>query len=288
MNQGFVRGSVVAGGVATNVTPTTVSTPPHRWIIKSMGTAFSLAIVGESPATTEKLVTAIKYDFGRIESSLSVLRPDSELYQWQHGYLHDAQLSMETREVMAACELAEELTGGLFSAQHAGQYDPTFYVKGWALEQASRRLDEAEVGSYYLNGDGDITARGDGPDGLPWRLGVGHPFRPGELATVISEPDGDNRPIAVATSRAGPPDCHVTTHDDWAPALCSVTVAGHNIAFVNMASAAALAAGRHGSHASAALVHRLGLEAIGFDENQNPWWTEGMRQYAPLPQTTHH
>ena len=252
-----------------------------------MGTAFSLAIVGESSATTEKLVTAIRYDFGRIESWLSVVRPDSELYQWQHGYLSDAQLSMETREVMAACELAEELTGGLFSAQHAGHYDPTFYVKGWALERAGRRLDEAEVSSYYLNGDGDITARGDGPDGLPWRLGVGHPYHPGALATVISEPPGDSRPIAIATSRATQPDGHVTTaHDDWVPALSSITVAGHNIAFVNMASAAALAAGRQGSQASAALVHRLGLEALGFDENQHPWWTEGMRQFAVLP--AHH
>jgi len=253
-------------------------------MIKSMGTAFSLAILGASPTATEELIAAIKEDFARIESWLSVLRPDSEIYQWQHGHLRDAQLSMEIREVMADCNLAEELTGGLFSAQHADKYDPTCYVKGWTLSRASRRLDDAGIDSYYLNGAGNVIARGNGPDGKPWRLGVTHPYHPGELAAMITAPAGDGRPLAIATSCAGECGSHGCA-DDWLPGNSTVTVVGHQIALVNMASIAALAAGRQGSDGSSQLVRHLGLEAFGFDDDQHPWWTEGMRHYALAPQT---
>jgi len=245
-----------------------------------MGTSFSLAIVGTSPSDTKKLVTAIKDDFARIESRLSILLPDSEISQWRRGHLRDAHLSMETREVIAACDLAEELTDGLFSAQRDGQYDPTGYVKGWALARAGRRLDDSGVGSYYLNGGGDVIARGSGPDDTPWRIGVAHPFRPGELAAVLTVPPGDRRPIAVATSGKGDHSHISCPVDGWRPTLSTVTVVGHHIALVNMASIAALAAGRLGSEASRDLVQRLGLEAFGFDEDQRPWRTDGLPKYA--------
>jgi len=249
-----------------------------------MGTSFSLAILGTVPTETETLVAAIKRDFAQTESRLSVLRPDSEISQWQHGRLRDGQLSVETREVIAACDLAEEITGGLFSAQHTGQYDPTCYVKGWALARAARRLDDAEVGSYYLNCGGSIIACGDGPDGAPWRLGVAHPYRQNELATVITAPAGDRHPIAVATSGTRPHDSHIySAFGDWHPTRSTVTVVGQHIALVDMAASAALAAGYQGFEASRELIRHLGLDAFGFDENRHLWWTDGMPRYAALP-----
>jgi len=194
-------------------------------------------------------------------------------------------LSAETRAVITDCDLAEELTGGLFSARRDGEYDPTGYVKGWALAQAGRQLSEAGFGSFCLNGGGDIIARGVNPDGAPWQLGVAHPYRPGELSIVVAAPVDDSRPIAVATSGTAERGAHIVNPlDGWRPVNSSVTVVGHDIAFVDMAATAAVAAGRDGSAAPAALVQRLGLEAFGFDEDRHPWWTPGMTKFALLPE----
>ncbi|MCL2489684.1 MAG: FAD:protein FMN transferase [Propionibacteriaceae bacterium] len=268
---------------------------PRRWVIESMNTVFSLVVAGVTP-DVDDVVAAIEDDFVTIESRLSVFRPDSEISQWRDGRLPDAQLSADLREVIEACDQAEAITGGLFSARRAGGYDPTGYVKGWALARAARRLDGAGL-DYCLNGGGDIIARGVNPEGAAWRLGIAHPYRPGELATIVSmtttpslratpPEEGNGGPIAVATSGTGERGSHIVNPlDGWRPVNSSVTVVGHDIALVDMAATAALAAGRDGPRDCAALVQRLGLEAFGFDEDRHPWWTDGMPKYALLPQT---
>ena len=257
----------------------------RRWVFESMYTVFSLVVAGVVPPNADDLVAEIRDEFGRIESRLSVFQPDTEISRWRAGRLAYAKLSAETRAIITDCDLAEELTGGLFSARRDGEYDPTGYVKGWALAQAGRMLTEAGIGSYCLNGGGDITARGVNGDGAPWQLGVAHPYRAGEMSIVIAAPVDDGRPIAVATSGTTERGAHISNPlDGWRPVNSSVTVVGHDIAFVDMAATAAVAAGKDGSAAPAALVQRLGLEAFGFDENRHPWWTPGMTKYALLPE----
>lgn len=258
----------------------------RRWVFESMYTVFSLVVAGALPPDIDGVVASIEDDFELVESRLSVFRPHSEISQWQAGRLQEAQLSADTLEVIAACAQAEEITGGLFSARRDGGYDPTGYVKGWALARGGRRLDESAVGSYCLNGGGDIIARGVNPQGEPWRLGVAHPYRPGELATIVAAAPGDARPIAVATSGTSERGSHIVSPlDGWRPVNSSITVVGHDIAFVDMVATAALAAGREGPQASAKLVQHLGLEAFGFGEDRHPWWTDGMPKYALLPQS---
>ena len=265
----------------------------RRWVIESMNTVFSLVVAGAVPADVDDVVAAIEHDFATIESRLSVFRPDSEISQWRAGRLPDAQLSADVREVIAACDKVEQVTGGLFSARREGGYDPTGYVKGWALARAARRLDESGVDSYCLNGGGDIIARGVNPEGESWRLGIAHPYRPGELATIVSTEttpalratppkEGNRRTIAVATSGTGERGSHIVNPlNGWRPVNSTVTVVGDDIAMADMAATAALAAGRDGPQACAALVQRLGLEAFGFDEDRHPWWTDGMPILAP-------
>lgn len=249
-----------------------------------MDTVFSLAVPEPHRLDLQTVVADIMADVAMTESLLSVFRPDSEISRWRLGLIPDARLSAQTRAVMDACNQAEQVTNGLFSARRPGGYDPTGYVKGWALARAAKRMDDAGIASYCLNGGGDIIARGVGPTGTPWRLGVAHPYRPGEVATIVSAPPDDPRPIAVATSGTSQRGAHVSNPiDGWRPTRSAVTVVGHDIELADMAATAALAAGRDGREASARLVQRLGLEAFGFDEDQYPWWTPGMPRLALLP-----
>jgi len=274
--------------VAAPARPATVDpveVAPGRWLIRAMDTVFSLASLSlAGHADAGSVVTSLAADLGFLEATLSVFRPDSEICRWREGELGDDDVSDLTWDVITACDRLEELTGGLFSARRPGGYDPSGYVKGFALARAAGRLDRAGVTSYCLNGGGDVVARGYGPHGTPWRVGVAHPHRAGELATVVTALPGDPGPLAVATSGTQERGAHVVNPlDGWTPRDSTVTVVGRDIALVDAVATAALAAGRAGSRAQAALVEALGLEAFGFGEDHRPWWTPGMTEYALLP-----
>ena len=249
-----------------------------RWLVRAMDTVFSIVV----PALdADDTVRGIASDWSMIEQKLSVFLPDSEISSWRRGEILDDQLSVEVTEVIAACDWLEAKTDGLFSPHQAGGYDPTGYVKGWALSRAAARLDQVGIASYCVNGGGDIIARGTGSHGVPWRVGIAHPNRAGELATVVTAIPGDGSALAVATSGTSERGQHVVNPiNGWRPARSSVTVVGHDIALVDAIATAALAAG---SGASAELVGRFGCEALGFDEAGFPWWTPGMADYALLP-----
>ena len=252
-----------------------------RRLIQAMDTVFSVAIPGLPAPVMDELITAIAADLEETEAELSVFRPQSEINRWSRGLIQPAELSPGVRQVIAACDDLERSTGGLFTARRDGGYDPTGYVKGWALSRAADRLDAAGVTAYCVNGGGDIVARGTGPHGVPWRIGVAHPNRLGELATIVTAEPGDDRRLAVATSGTTERGQHVVNPISGArPQHGAVTVVGHDIALVDAIATAALAAGIGGQR----LVRQFGLEAIGFDEDARPWWTPGMSKYALLPQ----
>jgi len=264
---------------------TPVRVGPNRWVVEAMDTVFSLVVpnLGTAPGVPS-VVAAIAADWRRTEARLSVFRADSEISRWRAGRLPEARLSDETRAVMRACDALSGLTGGLFSARRGSGYDPTGYVKGWALARAARALDGAGLTSYCIGGGGDIIARGLGPHGVPWRVGVAHPYRAHEFATIVTAIPGDDRPLAVATSGTAERGAHIVNPlDGWRPTRSSVTVVGHDIALVDAVATAALAAGRSGGDASAHLVASLGLEAVGFGEDGRVWWTPGMPDWALLP-----
>ena len=259
---------------------------PGRWRVEAMDTVFSIAAPGlAGRGDADALVAAIAADWAATEAALSVFRPDSEISRWRRHEIGDDRLSAGTREVLAACDRLERLTDGLFSSRRDGSADPTGYVKGWALARAGAAFDQAEVASYCINGGGDVIARGHGFHRVPWRIGIAHPYRPGELSTIVTPIPGEARPVAVATSGTGERGRHIVNPvTGWRPQRSSVTVVGHDIALVDAIATAALAAGCDGPGASAALVRRVGLEAFGFGEDGRPWWSPGMVRYALLPQ----
>ncbi len=56
-------------------------------------------------------------------------------------------------------------------------------AKGWAAEQAARRL--ARYGPALVDAGGDIAVHGVRVGGEPWTIGVDDPLRPGEPLTIL-------------------------------------------------------------------------------------------------------
>lgn len=72
-------------------------------------------------------------------------------------------------------------------------------AKGWAADQAARRLAEMNIGSVMIDAGGDIAVRGARGDGAPWPVGVVDPrTRTGDAPSRLEVLMLDN--CGVATS----------------------------------------------------------------------------------------
>src|SRR5665213_232611 len=96
----------------------------------TMGTGASIDIPDCSSDKVFKNVFALLND---IDSRFSTYKEDSELSRYQRGEITEAKHSKEMKSVINGCARFEKLTQGYFSAYFAGKFDPTGYVKGWAI-----------------------------------------------------------------------------------------------------------------------------------------------------------
>jgi thiamine biosynthesis lipoprotein len=183
-----------------------------------------------------------------VDRVFSPYRPDSQVSLLAGGALTVAGRVPEMAEVIDACTQVAELSGGYFSAAPAGKFDPTGYVKGWAVERAATILSAAGSASHLVNGGGDVQCAGGRatPPGCPgapvppWRIGIADPFRPGRLALVVDAVDG-----GVATSGTAERGAHILDPHAGRPAvgLASLTVAGPSLALADAYATAAFAMG---------------------------------------------
>ena len=106
-------------------------------------------------------------------------------------------------EVIDAVGSLEDLTGGGFHPyDRQGRFDPTGYVKGWAVERAVGILTDAGITDAFFGVGGDIQMVGRADTGRPWRVAVTDPADERRIVAVVEAP-ADGRPFAVATSGRG-------------------------------------------------------------------------------------
>ncbi|MEO9137578.1 MAG: FAD:protein FMN transferase [Jatrophihabitans sp.] len=219
-----------------------------------MGTVFSFDIrpPDRDEAATQDTIAdtigeAIEQAVGRlhwIDSTFSTFQPDSQLSRLARGELTLDACAPEMRDVLARCQQLRENTDGYFSAYANGELDPSGYVKGWAIEQASDILAAAGSTNHCVNGGGDVQCVGHSAPGQPWRIGIAHPHRSGQLAGIVAGP-GAGVDLAVATSGTAERGQHVIDpHTRATPVtLASVTVAGPRLANADAYATAAFAMG---------------------------------------------
>ena len=189
--------------------------------------------------------SAIEAAFKRlqeIDARFSPYKKDSELSKYNRGELSELNLSQEMKFILHACRKAEEKTYGYFSAWYGESCDPSGYVKGWAIAEAGKVLEEKGQRTYCIYVGGDILARSAG--GKIWKIAIQEPRDKSKILNKLSIPNG-----AAATSGNYERGKHIINPKTGQKAdeLLSVTVTGPDIVTADVLATAAFAMGQKGA-----------------------------------------
>lgn len=242
-----------------------------------MGMPISVHVLGNSSALRSSSEDAIDRCFAElrdIDRVFSPFRADSDICRLARGELHMGDADPRVREVEALCLAAEIETDGLFTATWRDRFDPTGYVKGWAVERAARRHlapllpSEAAVG---INAGGDMQLfTADGAD-WQWSIGIADPHRAGALIATFEIRSG-----AIATSGTAERGKHIIDPRTGEPALgvSSATVVAESLALADLWATTAVVAGFDDRYWVARSGSRTGIMIA--DDGRSTRWLDGV------------
>lgn len=227
-------------------------------------------------AVLDDAVAAIERSFGELREMdriFSTYRADSDISRIRAGSFTVEEADPLVALVRRACDRAEVVTGGLFSARWRGGFDPTGYVKGWAVERAFNRwlrpllgLDGVIAVGMNAGGDMQLATRPDAD--WRWRVGIADPSRPGMLLATTELTDG-----AVATSGTAERGAHIRDPRSAKPpttGAASATVIADRLSDADVWATAAVVAGINDLGWVARARHTSGL-VVGYDGRIRRW-----------------
>lgn len=236
-----------------------------------MGMPITIEIVDDVPPKVMKG----NFDyFTRVDNRYSTYKSDSEISRINNG-LPKAQASREMQKVLELCEQTKQATNGYFEIEHGGKLDPSGLVKGWAIDQAAKRLLKCGVKNFYIEAGGDIQTHGYNADGQPWLVGLRNPFSDQEIIKTVAVTSA-----GVATSGTYVRGQHI--YDPFQPAtsindIKSLTVIGPDIYEADRFATAAFAMGKQGISFIESLK---GLEGYMVDDKRIATFTSGFERYV--------
>ncbi|MFD9918229.1 FAD:protein FMN transferase [[Kitasatospora] papulosa] len=246
-----------------------------RHVEHVMDSVFSFDIRDEPTPAVRRALDEAVHHLHRIDEVFSTYPPDSCISRLGRGEIRREDCPPEVLEVLFLCAHAARVSDGWFSILPEGTLDPSGLVKGWAVEAASRILHEAGAHDTCVNGGGDIQVRGRAAPATPWRIGVAHPLRPGELVTVVTAHDD----LAVATSGTAERGAHIVDPFTGRPAtaFASLTLVGPRLTLTDTYATAAFA---RGDGARDWLEGLHGYEALAVTPDGGEWRTTGFHRYG--------
>jgi len=236
-----------------------------------MGTVFSFDVPrGPTAAALPGVLRWLHW----VDATFSTYRPGSDVSRYGRGEVALAGCAAELGEVLTVCAEVTGATGGYFSTRPGGTFDPSGFVKGWAIERASALLRGTGSRDHSVNGGGDVQCAGEAAPGRRWRVGIAHPLRAGALAAVVTGND-----IAVATSGTAERGPHIINPHTGRPAmaLASITLVGEQLATTDAYATAAFAMGHDARDWTESLP---GYEAFAVTAGGGTWQTSGFRAFA--------
>jgi thiamine biosynthesis lipoprotein len=229
-----------------------------------MGMAVSIDVRDPLPAAA--LAEVIGW-LHHVDATFSPYRPDSPISRFGSGEIGLDDLDAEVLEVLALCEDLYVDTGGAFDvlavpAPNGSRFDPSGLVKGWSIERAVEAFERHGARNLCINAGGDIAVRGEPEPGRPWRIGIRHPERSGEVSAVVAIRGRG----AVATSATYERGAHLIDPTTGAPTtpVASVTIIGPDLTYVDAYATAVFVMGmdglpwlaeRHGDHDGLVVTH---------------------------------
>jgi thiamine biosynthesis lipoprotein len=222
-----------------------------------------------------------------VDRVFSPYRPDSDVSLLAAAEIAIDGCAPEVAEVISACAAIRLTSGGYFTAAPGGVFDPSGYVKGWAVERAAAILSAAGSANHLVNGGGDVQCAGGRPRSTltaapaspasaasePWRVGIADPLHRGRLALVVEAVDS-----AVATSGIAERGAHIIDPHLGRPAtgLASLTMVGPSLALADAYATAAFAMGPALARDWTESLPEY--EAYAITEDGDSWQTSG---FAP-------
>ncbi len=221
-----------------------------------MGMPISIDIPGSKSTKLFDALFAICED---TDERFSPYKLTSELQKLWRGQIKERDVSDDMKFIMAECERYEGITDRYFSARFAGSFNPTGFVKAWAIQRMVDYLAEQKIGTYLINAGGDIVAHSDA--GHNWKIAIANPF---DTSKPVAELTVDN--LAVATSGSYEKGSHIYDPHTKIPTdtFASVTIFGPEITTADVFATAAFAMGDKATEFIAA--HKK-YQAIIIDKN---------------------
>ncbi|WP_019873189.1 FAD:protein FMN transferase [Sporichthya polymorpha] len=241
----------------------TADGPRRSWVEQIMGMPISLLARGgpASSAAAAAAAEAVFAELREIDATFSTYRAESVVSRLGRGEVALEDCPDDVREVAQLCERARTLTDGLFDARRPDDsWDPSGYVKGWAVQRAARHLPQTGELDWCLNAGGDVVVRCGGD--RSFNVGIADPRDATRAATVLAWSSG-----GVATSGTAVRGAHLYDPRTRGPALthwASVTVAGTSLELADVLATAAFVAGPSWTEIVALGPGCIGL-AIGHD-----------------------
>lgn len=238
-----------------------------------MGMPFTLEVGGQA---ADVAFDAVFMELRMLDALFSPFMGESAVCRIDAGALAEGDAGPLVGEVLALCRFFESETHGWFSAWASGRLDPSGLVKGWAIDRASRILEQSGFRDHVVDGAGDVRLAGLHASGRPWRVGVRHPARRDVFVGIVAGSD-----IAIATSGTYEKGAHVIDPHTGSSAteLLSVTVVGPDIVEADAYATAALAMGRRGLEF---VEQARGYEALAIDDRMRTRSTAGFARYLAV------
>lgn len=241
---------------------------------KVMGTAVGVTIFDHE--ADPALIDATFEWFHWVDATFSTHKADSEVSRIGRGEMSLDAASPEVRHVLSRCEELTEATGGRFTIRPSvpgfPAIDPSGFVKGWSVDEASLILRFAGLDCFMINAGGDILCVGSSPEDGGWPIGIRHPLDSGAVAAVVSIGAG-----AVATSGTYERGDHIWNRADDG-CLLSATVVGRDLGTTD-----ALATAVWADPEDLGWMRNFpGYELVLIGEDRKVRWTPGLDEAISL------
>lgn len=237
----------------------------------------TIEIVDKKVDTT--IIEKIFQYFHHIDTVFSTFNQTSEISKINKGDIKEKNYSDEMVEVLSLCEKTKKETFGYFDHIRNGRIDPLGVVKGWAIKQACKKIQDQGFQNFYIEAGGDIQAQGYNQNGEVWSIGIRNPFNRFEIVKSLSLTN-----CGVATSGTyirgdhiqNPHVIHKSITD-----IVSLTVIASDVCKADRFATAAFAMGKKGIYF---IEQMQDIEGYMIDQKGIATFTSGFAQYIKQKQ----
>jgi thiamine biosynthesis lipoprotein len=240
-----------------------------------MGMPITVEVI-DSDATS--IIDKVFDYFIYIDNKFSVYKKDSEIMKINRKEVLLENASADMQEIFRLAEQTKQETDGYFDiVNRSGIYDPSGIVKGWAIYKASKIIEQAGFGNYYIDAGGDIQVGGKNSENKQWKIGIKNPFKQEEIVKTVYL---DNQGIATSgTYIRGQHIYNPKSKSENITEIVSLSVIGPNVYEADRFATAAFAMGKAGIH----LIERIkGLEGYIIDSAGIATMTSGFEKYITI------